>query len=144
MWKIILTALWLGILAFMDIRKRLVPIWLLAVSVIFVTCMSVYEIWQGSMNGAEIMWGILPGFMLLLIAVFSKKAGWADGVVLLLLGIMTGFQECAFSFTLSMLAISVISLALLMMKRVGKNTKMPYLPFLWAGYLVQEALKFAG
>ena len=144
MWKVILIALWLGILAFMDIWRRWVPVWLLAVSGMFVTCMSVYEMWQGGMSGTEILWGLLPGFMLLLLAVLSKKAGWADGVVLLLLGIMTGFQECAFSFTLSMLAISAISLALLMMKRVGKNTKMPYLPFLWAGYLVQAVLKFAG
>lgn len=143
MWKVISIALWLGILAFIDIRRRRVPIWLLAVSGMFVTCVSVYGIWQGSMGGTEILWGILPGFMLLLTAVLSKKAGWADGVVLLLLGMMTGFRECVFSFTLSMLAISVISLVLLMMKRVGKNTKMPYLPFLWVGYLIQAALNLA-
>ena len=134
-------ALWLGILALMDIWRKRVPVWLLAVSGICVTCVSAREIWQGSMGSAEIMWGILPGFILLLTAVFSKKAGWADGVVLLLLGGMTGFRACTFSFILSMLAISVISLTLLMMKRVGKNTKMPYLPFLWVGYLVQAALK---
>lgn len=86
------------------------------------------------------MWGILPGFMLLLTAVLSNKAGWADGVVLLLLGVMTGFRECTFSFILSMLAISVISLTLLMMKRVEKNTKIPYLPFLWVGYMVQAVI----
>lgn len=143
MWKVILIALWLGILAFMDIRRRRVPVWLLAVSGMFVTCVSVRKIWQGSMGGAEILWGILPGFMLLLTAIFSKKAGWADGVVLLLLGGMTGFRECTFSFILSMLVISVISLTLLMMKRVEKNTKMPYLPFLWVGYLAQAALKLA-
>ena len=139
--KVILIALWLGILAFMDIRRRRVPIWLLVVSGMFVTCASVCEIWKGSMGGTEILWGILPGFVLLLTAALSKKAGLADGVVLLLLGVMTGFRECTFSFTFSMLAISVISLALLMMKRVGKNTKMPYLPFLWVGYLAQAALK---
>lgn len=143
MWKVILIAIWLGILAFMDIRRRWVPVWLLAVSSIFVTCVSAYEIWQGSMGSVEILWGILPGFMLLLTAVFSNKAGWADGVVLLLLGGMTGFRECTFSFILSMLAISVTSLTLLVIKRVGKNTKIPYLPFLWIGYLAQTALKFA-
>lgn len=143
MWKVMLIALWLGILAFMDIRRRRVPIWLLAVSGILVTCVSVYEIWQGSMGGMEILWSILPGFMLLLTALLSKKAGWADGVVLLLLGILTGFRECVVSFTISMLAISVISLALLIMKRVEKNTKMPYLPFLWGGFLIQAALNLA-
>ena len=138
--KVILIALWLGILGYMDIRRRRVPIWILAFSGIFVTCLSVYELWKGSMGGTQLLWGILPGFMLLFAAVLSKKAGWADGVVLLLLGAMTGFQECVFSFILSMLAISAISLTLLIMKRVGKNTKMPYLPFLWGGYLIQAAL----
>lgn len=140
MWKDISMALWLGLLALMDIRRGRVPIWLLAVSGIFVTCVSVCEIWKGSMGGTQIMWGILPGFMLLLTAVLSNKAGWADGVVLLLLGVMTGFRECTFSFILSMLAISVISLTLLMMKRVEKNTKIPYLPFLWVGYMVQAVI----
>lgn len=143
MGKIILTALWLGILACMDVRQRRIPIWLLAVSGVIVTFVSVGEIRKGNMGGIELLGSMLPGAMLLVMAILSKKAGWADGVVLLLLGVMTGFRECTFSFTLSMLALSISALLLMVIKRVGKNTKIPYLPFLWVGYLAQTALKLA-
>lgn len=144
MLKFILTALWLVALAGVDIRRKCVPVWLLAFGGVFVTFMSVYRAWSGQFWGKELVWSIVPGAVLLAVAVLTKKAGWADGVALLFLGILTGFRECIFGFTLSMLFISVVSLVLLALKRVRKNTTLPYLPFLCVGYLVQAALGLAG
>lgn len=143
MWKFILTALWLVALAGVDIRRKHVPVWLLAPGGMFVTAVSVCALWKDQPEGRELVWSIVPGAVLLAVAVLTKKAGWVDGVVLLFLGILTGFRECIFSFTLSMLFISVVSLVLLVLRRVGKNTTLPYLPFLCAGYLVQTALGLA-
>lgn len=143
MWKFILIALWLVALAWMDIRRKHVPVWLLALGGIFVTIVSFYGLWQGQLEGREQVWSIVPGAVLLAVAVLTKKAGWADGMVLLFLGILTDFRECILSFTLSMLFISMMSLVLLALKRVRKNTTLPYLPFLCAGYLVQAALGLA-
>lgn len=143
MWKFILTALWLVALAGMDIRRKHVPVWLLAFGGMFVTAVSVYGTWNGQFWERELVWSTVPGVVLLAVAVLTKKAGWADGVVLLFLGILTDFRECIFSFTLSMLFISVVSLVLLALKRARKNTTLPYLPFLCAGYLVQTALGLA-
>lgn len=140
MWKMFLTVLWLGILAGMDVRRKYVPIWFLVCGGIFVTIVSVYEGLEGNLNGAELIWSIAPGMVLLTVAVLTKKAGWADGVVLMLLGILSGFHACIFSFTLSMVLISVVSLALLALRKVKKNTKLPYLPFLCAGYLIQTVV----
>lgn len=140
MWKLIFIALWLGVLAGIDLRYKKIPYWLLAVSGVIVTCVSVHRVCMVGMQDMQLLWSVLPGVGMLLIALVSKKAGWADGIVLVLLGVMVGFRVCAFSFALSMLIISVVSLVLLMLKRVGKNTKIPYLPFLWIGYLVQTAL----
>lgn len=143
MWKFILTALWLALLAEMDIRHKHVPVWLLSLGGIFVTIVSSYEIWKEQLGGRELFWSIIPGTVLLAIAVFTKKTGWADGVVLLFLGVLIGSRACIFSFTLSMLFISVVSMVLLALKRVRKNTKLPYLPFLCIGYLVQTTLGLA-
>lgn len=143
MWKFILTAIWLALLAGMDIRHKHVPVWLLALGGMFVTMISVYGIWKGQLGGRELFWSIIPGTVLLAVAVFTKKAGWADGVVLLFLGALIGFRACIFSFTLSMIFISMVSLVLLVLKRVRKNTKLPYLPFLCIGYLVQTTLGLA-
>lgn len=140
MWKLIFIALWLGVLAGIDLRYKKIPYWLLAVSGVIVTCVSVRRICMVGMQDMQLVWSVLPGVGMLLIALVSKKAGWADGIILVLLGVAVGFRVCAFSFALSMLIISVVSLVLLMLKRVGKNTKIPYLPFLWIGYLAQTAL----
>lgn len=143
MWKFIMIALWMVVLAEVDIRRKHVPVWLLVFGGILVTAVSVYNIWNGQFWGRELVWSTVPGVVLLAVAVFTKKAGWADGVVLLFLGLLTGFRECIFSFTLSMLFISVVSLVLLAIKRVRKNTTLPYLPFLCTGYLVQAVLGLA-
>lgn len=140
MWKLIFTVLWLGMLAGMDARRRYVPIWLLIIGGIFVTFVSVYEGWKGKLEITELFWSILPGMVLLTVAVLTKNAGWADGVVLLLLGLCTGFRTCIFSFGLSMFFISIVSLTLLAFRKVNKNTKLPFLPFLYAGYLLQAAI----
>lgn len=141
MWKIILIVFWLGILAGIDLRYKKIPIWLLAVSGMIMTSVSLTEIFMVGMQGMQLFWGMLPGVGMVMIALISKKAGWADGIVLALLGVMVGFRACAFSFILSMLMISLVSLVLLISKRVSQNTKLPYLPFLWIGYLAQAAMK---
>ena len=140
MWKLIFIALWLGVLAGIDLRYKKIPVWLLAASGIIVTFVSLYEARKDGIQDLQLLWGVIPGVGLMLIALITKKAGWADGVVLMLLGILVGFGACALSFALSMLMISVVSLVLLVLKRVGKNTYLPYLPFLWIGYLVQATL----
>ena len=125
MWKLILTALWLTALGGIDMRRKYVPAWLLACGGIFATVMSVFGFYDGELDGTGLLWSIFPG------------------VVLLILGILAGFRACIFSFTLSMLIISVVSLILLALRRVRKNTKLPYLPFLCVGYLVQAVLGLA-
>ena len=140
MWKLIFTALWLGMLAGMDVRRKNVPVWLLTLGGIFMTLSSVYEGWKGRPEISELFWSVLPGVALLVLAVLTKKAGWADGAVLLLLGIYTGSRICIISFGLSMFFISIVSLALLAFRNVNKNTKLPFLPFLYAGYMFQAAI----
>lgn len=141
MWKLLLTILWLGVLAGIDARRRYVPVWLLTLTGVIVTLVSVYEGRKGNLEVTELIWSIFPGIALLTVAVLTKKAGWADGVVLLLLGVHTGFRTCIFSFALGMFFISVVSLALLAFRKVNKNTKLPFLPFLYTGYLIQAAFR---
>lgn len=141
MYNIIFSVLWLGVLAWMDIRRRHVPVWLLVISGMIVTSVSAYEAWKETVNGIDRLCGIFPGGIMLLVAYATNMAGWADGVILLLLGLLTGFREIVCSFILSMLIISTVSLILVVLKRANRNTKLPYLPFLFAGYLVQGAMR---
>lgn len=101
------------------------------------TFMSVYLYAKNIKSATELLWGSAPGILLLLMAAMTKKAGLADGIVLLLLGVPLGYHECILSFVLSLLSMSLVSLALLALNKVRGSSKLPYLPFLWIGYIVQ-------
>lgn len=141
MWKHFFTTFWLGILAGIDARCKYVPVWLLTLVGVVVTLVSVNKGGKGSLGDMELLWSILPGIVLLTVAVLTKKAGWADGVVLMMLGIQTGFRKSIFSLALGMFFISVVSLVLLTFRKVNKNTKLPFIPFLYAGYLLQAVFR---
>ena len=137
MWKFVILSLWLGILAVLDLWWKKVPVWLLVVGGIIMTFMSAYQYARGIKGPSELVWGLVPGVLLLLIAVTSKKAGIADGIVFLLLSLPLDYRECIISFVLSFLIMSFMSLLLLVLNKVKGNSKLPYLPFLLAGYMVQ-------
>lgn len=137
MWKFVTLSIWLGILSVSDLRWKRVPVWLLAVGGIIMTIMSADQFEQGIKGAAELIWGLMPGALLLLMAVITKKAGIADGIVLLLLSLPLGYRECIVSFVLSFLIMSIVSLLLLVLNKVKGNSKLPYLPFLLAGYMMQ-------
>lgn len=139
-WKVVFIVVWLGALAVLDLRFRRVPVWLLAVGVVFVTVVSAYRCLSGSAWFAGIFWRLLPGISMLTVAGATKKAGWADGIVQLLMGLLLNLQECAVCFCISLAAISVVSMFLLVFQRVNRNFKLPYLPFLWIGYIAQVML----
>lgn len=137
MWKFVILSLWLGILAVVDLRWKRIPIWLLTVGGIIVTFVSVNRYIQEIKNTVELVWGLVPGLLLLLMAVATRKAGIADGIVLLLLSIPLNYRECIVSFVLSFLIMSLVSLFLLVLHKVKGNSKLPYLPFLLVGYMLQ-------
>ena len=137
MWELALTALWLIAMSIFDLLEKRVPVWLLAAGGIpaIVTAMYAYMKETGSLS--QILFGMLPGALLLAVAAGTKKAGWADGIVLLVLGLITGLWECMACFMVSLLTMSAVSLPLLVLRKVRKNTTLPYIPFLCAGYLLR-------
>lgn len=97
---------------------------------------------ENTKNAAELFWGLAPGILLILMAAATKKAGIADGIAVLLLGLPLNYRECILSFVLSLLSMSIVSLLLLTLNKVRGNSKLPYLPFLWTGYMVQALIGF--
>lgn len=77
-----------------------------------------------------------PGMLLFLLAWFTKESiGYGDAWVLLGLGCFLSAIEI---LNLSMIAISVaglVALFLLLVKRKGRKTRIPFVPFLLVGYV---------
>lgn len=139
MWEFALTALWLIAMSIFDLFEKRVPVWLLAAGGIPAIATAMYTYMKGTGSLSQILFGMLPGVLLLAVAAMTKKAGWADGIVLLIMGLLTGLWECMACFMVSLLAMSAVSLPLLVLRKVGKNATLPYIPFLCAGYLLRIA-----
>lgn len=136
MWLTVFTAVWLSAVSIMDIRSRRVPVWLLLFGGI-PTLLA--ELYKGG-DGIHILLGALPGILLLGTAFATKKAGYGDGIVLLFLGMMLGGGKSLLLFGLSLFLISICSLILLALGKAGRNTGIPFLPFLSAAWLMISSI----
>lgn len=136
----IVLSIYLGILSVFDYKERRVPvIWLMlgilaAMLMVLGDCLKNPQSWQWLVMAA--MLGTLPGIFMLLVGYFSRKVGCGDGLVLIGVGIVTGYRECFSYVCFSLLLMSICCVGLLLMKKGNRNTQIPYLPFLTVVYLV--------
>ncbi len=91
--------------------------------------------WPSRLGGAAF------GVILLLFGVFSKEAiGFADGVIILVCGAAFGLYETATLCFFAALYAGCCSAVLLLLKKAGKRSRIPFLPFVLLGYLTMRIL----
>ena len=135
MWKEMLTAAWLLPMSAMDIRRRQVPAWMLLLGTAAAVVVLVSEGWSGGLSVWRICKAVIPGIVLLVIAGLTGRAGYADGIVLLLLGLLAGYEICLTASLGGLFLIALCSGVLLALRKVKRDTRMPFLPFLAVGWL---------
>ncbi len=78
--------------------------------------------------------GLIPGVCLTAIAFLSKEAiGAGDGLILMMIGSILGFWKSVAVLFTALLIAMVIALILLAVKKAGRKTSFPFVPFLLAG-----------
>lgn len=127
---------WLLGLSLFDIRYRSVPVWMVLSGGAVITGIGICGCVWGESDPAALLSGMIPGIVLLLLALGTRKAGWVDGIVLMLLGSILGFSQCILAAALSLLMISVLSAVLLIMKKADHGTTIPYIPFLTMSFVL--------
>ncbi|MDD6034739.1 MAG: hypothetical protein PUC30_00850 [Lachnospiraceae bacterium] len=87
------------------------------------------------------MGGVAFGIVLLMFCVFSGEAlGIADGILVLVCGAAFGLYETmALCFFASLYA-GGCSVILLCLRRAGRKSRIPFLPFLLLGYITMRLL----
>lgn len=123
---------WLLAASIMDIRTRRVPVWMLVLG----GSLAMLTVRHQGAAIPEVARGMLPGVLLLLTALVTKKAGYGDGIVLCMLGMSLGSERSMLLFGISLFLLSLCALTLLAFHKVRRNTGIPFLPFLAAGWIL--------
>lgn len=131
-WNVICVTGWLLVSSIMDIRTRRVPIWMLGLG----GALTVAAVLLRQNRYGDILSGMMPGVFLLLIAFATGKAGYGDGIALSCLGAVLGGEKSLLLFGISLFGVSVCSLVLLALRKVGRDTGIPFLPFLTVAWIL--------
>ncbi len=87
---------------------------------------------EGVMTAA----GILPGVLLLILARITEQSiGYGDGILLAELGLLTGIGKCTLILAAALAMAGVFSLGMIVIKKVDRRYKIPFVPFLTIAYL---------
>ncbi len=135
MWNHYFIIVYLIGLSVFDLKDKSIPMYLIIVGIVLGI---IGMVWL-AMNrqfGMENMKGLIPGLLLIGIGAATKKVGLADGIILSIVGVFEGYRQTVLLFAASIGIMSLFAIVLLIIKKVKKDTKLPFLPFLCGGYLL--------
>ena len=132
--------IYLLVLTAWDLKEKMVPVFLLAVGLVSAGGYALYLSCSGQGLWFQPLLGMIPGICLLLIALLTGKAGYADGLVLLIIGMLETYRVSLFVLCMGLFLTSLVSVALLLLRKVKRQTAIPFIPFLTVAYCVKEVL----
>lgn len=134
----------LGILAWIDIRTKKIPFILVGVLAAVMFGMRVFSLKIGIEAGAwlvRLFAGLLPGGISLLCSYITKgKIGVGDGLVLTALGFGLEFRSVMLLWSMALCMAAVLAMLLLVLKKAGKKTELPFVPCLFLGYVLCQII----
>lgn len=127
--------IWLSAMSIWDIRFRRVPLWMIGLGVPAAVASLAFGGTGGNLEIAEFPLFMMPGVILLLAAV-TKKAGYGDGLVLILLGLIDRENNGMEIFLMSLICMSMFAVVMIVLRKAGRGTRLPYLPFLLVAWFL--------
>ena len=131
---------YLGVLSVWDIKEKKVPLLILlagwGIVLYSVVTKTPWNTWSWPGEAFRLLPALLPGFILLIAAKITGKVGSADGMVLLQLSMLMEYPACVLLFWVSILLVFAFCVVMFLSRRVHKNSRVPYLPFLLASCFI--------
>ena len=91
----------------------------------------------GMVTIREWCFALTPGLLLLIFAkITNEKIGYGDGLVFLILGDFFLFSEVWMILQIAIFLVMIFSLILLCSRRVSREYRIPFLPFLWIAHIL--------
>lgn len=131
---IVLIFLFVG--ALWDIKKKAVPKVFLLIWGIVSVIYFVFEIINGQ-NMLGLLWGVIPGIITLVLSIVTKeKIGLGDGLILICVGCLQAIKDVLCMIFFSFIFLTVVLIFLFAIRRIGRSSRIPFVPFLFLGQLI--------
>lgn len=86
--------------------------------------------------------GLIPGAIFIALSIITKgKVGIGDGIALGIVGSITGLSQALVIAGLGLFLQSLAAVVLLVIRRVDGQSRLPFLPFMLAGWIVAIVLE---
>ena len=128
----VMLAVLVGFAAY-DIKTKMIP-----VTAVMIAAASVllYRFYIG-VGIRELVIGLIPGALLLVLAFVTRESiGTGDGMMLCILGLFCGWRQSLAIFGMALVLSAILSIILLVCRKAGRKTELPFLPSLLGGYLL--------
>ena len=127
--------IYLFVMAVVDMKSRYLSVKILAFGgmlCIMSAFITTTVIWQ-SMAG-----GLLTGAVFVILSLLTRgQIGMADGIVLCMTGIVSGTAGNLAIIAWALILVAIVSTVLVLIKRLGRRSRIPFIPFIFAGYVLR-------
>ena len=117
-----------------DIRRKEILLWEIIACAGLSLIRVAVGVYNGSFDGYGLLLSLLPGAMMLFLTIVTRQGiGLGDGLLILAYGPGLGAYKLWIGVMIAFFVCSFFSGALLVLKRAGKKTTIPFVPFLALG-----------
>ena len=118
-----------------DLKRKSVPNKYLYIWSVLTIVLVIIEIFKGK-NVIDIILGVIPGIIFLFLAfVTREQIGSGDGWIIMLMGIFLGVNNVSKIIFVGFGILTLVSMTLLISRKAGKKTTIPFIPFLLMGFI---------
>ena len=129
-----------GIGTWFDIREQKIPVLFLALAAVGVIPIA---LWKETLPIASRICGLILGLAFLGIAHITGEAiGKADAALIMLVGAGIGFSDLCIVLLLSFAALLMTAMVLIIVKKAGRKSRVPFYPFMAIGEMAFAAIVF--
>ena len=118
--------------AFWDIKNKELPTLFLLTGFLTVP----FFIIADGAEPVERLIGLIPGVVLLAVAMLSHGIGIADVIIVFIVGISIRIAGVIAVLTISFMLMAVVSGVMLVIGKLGRKSTLPYIPFAFIGYIL--------
>lgn len=112
------------------------PVWLLAAGLLGGIGGALYSLLVDEASVLSVIIAFLPGAIALLLSYLTgEQIGYGDGLILLAMGGCMGIKQILMVAGIALGVSFAVSVTLVVLRRVGRTQKLPFVPFLLIGWM---------